>query len=133
MPYGIKSLVLLLFLRVLILSLCLLALLLGLCLRMLLASFFVMSLLVLPLPPLLLLVPPLLLLFVLLPLLGLIAFVGSWLRGRLRGMPLSSILAAASWSSASVFTSFYLTDVPYSFLLRMVLVWVLWVQWFRCF
>ena len=32
----------------------------------------------------------------------------------LRNAPLSSILAAATWSSSSVFTSFYLTDVQFS-------------------
>ena len=31
-----------------------------------------------------------------------------------RNAPLSSILAAATWSSSSVFTSFYLTDVQFS-------------------
>ena len=31
-----------------------------------------------------------------------------------RNVPLSSILAAATWSSSSVFTSFYLTDVQFS-------------------
>ena len=31
-----------------------------------------------------------------------------------RNAPLSSILAAVTWSSSSVFTSFYLTDVPFS-------------------
>ena len=31
-----------------------------------------------------------------------------------RNAPLSSIIAAAMWSSSSVFTSFYLTDVQFS-------------------
>ena len=31
-----------------------------------------------------------------------------------RNTPLSSVLAAASWSSSSVFTSFYLSDVQFS-------------------
>ena len=31
-----------------------------------------------------------------------------------RNAPLSSILAAATWSSSSVFTSFYLTDIQFS-------------------
>ena len=48
-----------------------------------------------------------------------------------RNVPLDSILQSATWSSASVFTCFFLTC---SFLLRMVLVWVPWwrlVPWFR--
>ena len=31
-----------------------------------------------------------------------------------RNTPLASLLEAASWSSASVFTSFYLSDVQFS-------------------
>ena len=59
-------------------------------------------------PPLLLLGSlPLPLLCPVLRLFVLIAFRVSWLRGFLRIMLLSSILAAATWSS-SVFTSFYL-------------------------
>ena len=134
-PYGIISLVLLLFLRVLVLSLCLLALLLGLSLRTFLASFFVMSFLVLPLPPLFLLVPPLLLLLVLLPLLGLIAFVGSRLRGRLRGMPLFPLSLRRLFGLLLLSSPLFISLMS-SFLLRMVLAWVLWwrqVQWFRCF
>ena len=39
----------------------------------------------------------------------------SWLRGRFIGMlPFFSVLEAATWSSASVFTSFYLSDVQFS-------------------
>ena len=69
----------------------------------------------------------LLLLLLLAPLLpfGLIACVGSRLFGLSRVMLLFSILVVATWSSSSVFTSFYLTDVGYSFLLRLVLVWAL--------
>ena len=47
-----------------------------------------------------------------------------------RNASLSSILAAASWSSSSVFTSFYLSDVQFSsslgFSLGPVLAWALW-------
>ena len=38
--------------------------------------------------------------------------VASWAFSR--NAPLSSILAAATWPSSSVFTSFYLTDVQFS-------------------
>ena len=110
-PCGINSPVLLLFLHVLVLSLSLLALLLDLCLRTLLASFCVMLSLVRPL----LLVPLQLLLLVLLPHLGLIAFVGSRLHGRLRGMllfPLSlrrplDLQLLSSPLSISLMSSFF--------------------------
>ena len=135
MPYGIISLVLLLFLRVLVLSLCLLALLLNLCLRTLLASFFVMSSPVLPLPPLLLLVPPLLLLLALLQLRGLIAFWGSQLRERLHGMLLFPLSLRRLLGLRLLSLPPSISLMP-SFLLRKVLVWVLWwwrVPWFRYF
>ena len=89
----------------------------ALCPRMLLASFFGTSSLVLT--PLHLL--PLLMVCLLLPLLprlllfGHTVFVGLLLLGPfLTNAPLSSILAAATWSSSSVFTSFYLRDVQFS-------------------
>ena len=116
------SLVLLLFLRVLVLSLYLLAHLLVLFLRMPLASSFVrLSLRLLPLLPRLLL--PLLLLLLLLwgsarP--SSFLFRAHSVRGVAasvafaRNAPLSSTLAAATWSSSSVFTSFYLRDVQFS-------------------
>ena len=117
---GSTSLVLLFFLRVLVLSLFLLTHLLVLFLRRPLASSFVrLSLRLLPLLPLL---PRILLLLLLRGLLILprprsglsvcgvatsVAFV--------RNAPLSSILAAATWSSSAVFTSFYLRDNQFSF------------------
>ena len=92
-------LVLRVFLRVLALFLSLLVLLLGLSLRMLLASSFTMSFPVLTRPPLLLL------LLLLVPLLRLL-LRGLSVRGVAtslafaRNVSLSSLLAAASWSSA---------------------------------
>ena len=89
--------------------------------------------LVLPLPPLLLLVPLLLLLLVLLPLLGIIA--GSRLRGRLRGILLFP-LSLRRLLAPQLLSSPLSISLMSSFLLHMVLVWVLWwrrVPWFRCF
>ena len=115
-------LVLPLFLHTLVLFLFLLALLLVLFLKTPLVSSFVRSfrrllLLRLLLPPFLclpLLLPLLLVPLVLLLLLSvLIVFTGLLLQCFARNAPLSSVLAAATWSS-TVFTSFYLKDVQFS-------------------
>ena len=124
------------FLLVLVLSLCLLALLLVLvlCLKTLSASFFGVSLRILILP---------------------LAFLFLWFHRRLplprsslcahgvrgvaaswafhRNTPLSFVLEAATWSSASVFTSISLT---FNFLPLRVSVWVWWwlrVLWYNSF
>ena len=39
-----------------------------------------------------------------------------------RNAPLASVLAAATWSSSTVFTSFYLKDVQFSSPMRFSLV-----------
>ena len=133
---DIISLVLLIFLCALVLSLCLLTLLLVLCLKTLLASLFVMSFLVLPLPllsPLVWVAPPLLPL-VLLWLLGLIAFVGSQLRGHLCGMPLFPLSLRRLLGHLLLYLPPPISLMS-SFLPRKVLVWALWwrrVPWFRC-
>ena len=112
--YVFILLVLPLFFLILALCLSLLVLLLVFSLRMLLASSFATSFPVLTRPrlPLLLL---LLVLLLLLPSLRAHSVRGvavSWAFAR--NASLSSILAAASWSSAYVVTSFYLSDVQFS-------------------
>ena len=49
-----------------------------------------------------------------------------------RNAPLSSVLAAASWSSSSVFTSFYLSDVQFSSSHGFSLGWFCGVGVFSC-